>query len=510
MSYSVTDTRRHLYLVSADGTTTLLDQLLVGCNREKLYGELPRRLTAHLAEGQIVGLGSAMAACQNGARTLYYTSRDRGVTWVERFRGVIWDWDPSDDGTEFTLTCYDDLIYLDSEDQRIYEEGMTGAQILTDVFDAWGIPIGAIEGPAVTMPRIAWSGKLKDLVTYVLGHAIEIGDRGYDCTMDQGLVYVRVPGQDAPIYEFDQGSTAFKYKDKQSLKGVANEVLVVGNKGAKTDRKRQTVSSTVITSPTDQQLGGRMRTIVQGSRYHTQAAADTAAETELQKRSQQSRDRSASVAYVDEMDRGYVVSMYVGTLQGHFTVLGVSHDEDALTMELKLGDDGTPLWIAQKAPSSQAGALGASGSGLDAALQFARANLGTPYVWAGGHGPGWTPGTGWDCSGMVDQAYAAAGIPGLGWSGTGGIDAATVVIPASQARPGDLIRYDSPQAHVAMVSDRPGYMIEAQAPGVGTVESPIRPGGTYRHLPAADNPPTSSTGSGTPPSKSKKKSKAAA
>lgn len=72
-----------------------------------------------------------------------------------------------------------------------------------------------------------------------------------------------------------------------------------------------------------------------------------------------------------------------------------------------------------------------SSTAADTAVAFARAQIGKPYIW-GGTGP-----TGFDCSGLVYAAYAAAGIhiarTTYQWQHDG------PVIPLSQIQPGDLL-----------------------------------------------------------------------
>lgn len=73
------------------------------------------------------------------------------------------------------------------------------------------------------------------------------------------------------------------------------------------------------------------------------------------------------------------------------------------------------------------------------AVAFARAQLGAPYVW-GGNGPSQG---GFDCSGLTQAAYRAAGItlPRVAQAQY----AATTKVPAGQPlKPGDLLFYGSP------------------------------------------------------------------
>lgn len=85
----------------------------------------------------------------------------------------------------------------------------------------------------------------------------------------------------------------------------------------------------------------------------------------------------------------------------------------------------------------------AAASPAAAAISFACGQLGQPYVW-GGNGP--AVNGGWDCSGLTQAAYAAAGItlPRTTYDQihTG------VRIPESQLAPGDLVFYGTADNNV--------------------------------------------------------------
>jgi peptidoglycan DL-endopeptidase CwlO len=110
----------------------------------------------------------------------------------------------------------------------------------------------------------------------------------------------------------------------------------------------------------------------------------------------------------------------------------------------------------------------ASSAGADAAIAYARAQLGKPYVW-GGTGP-----DGFDCSGLVMMAYQSAGIsiPRTSqdqW-------AALPHVPSSQ--PGDLVFFPGSDGtwtapgHVALVISST-QMIQAYATGTPIEVSPL-------------------------------------
>jgi cell wall-associated NlpC family hydrolase len=104
------------------------------------------------------------------------------------------------------------------------------------------------------------------------------------------------------------------------------------------------------------------------------------------------------------------------------------------------------------------------------AVAYARAQLGKPYLW-GGTGP-----DAFDCSGLVMQAWSAAGvtIPRTSeaqW-------AQLPHIPASQVRPGDLVFFPgsdgtwSAPGHVAIVLSATS-MLQAYATGTPVEISPL-------------------------------------
>ncbi|MGW2397612.1 C40 family peptidase [Kitasatospora sp. NPDC001664] len=112
-----------------------------------------------------------------------------------------------------------------------------------------------------------------------------------------------------------------------------------------------------------------------------------------------------------------------------------------------------------KPPAPQPSQPGSSS--VEAAIAYATAQLGKPYVW-GGNGP-----SGYDCSGLVQQAYRRAGIslPRVADDQY----AATTPIDAGQLRRGDLLFWSNSSRasgihHVAVYLGDNKYL-EAARPG---------------------------------------------
>lgn len=108
---------------------------------------------------------------------------------------------------------------------------------------------------------------------------------------------------------------------------------------------------------------------------------------------------------------------------------------------------------AQSGAGPGAGSWGEN-SQADTAIAFARSQIGKPYVW-GGTGP-----NGWDCSGLVQAAYKAAGInlprvtQAMILTGTG--------VSQANLMPGDLVFPDI--GHVQIYTNN-GNVVEAPSAG---------------------------------------------
>lgn len=119
-----------------------------------------------------------------------------------------------------------------------------------------------------------------------------------------------------------------------------------------------------------------------------------------------------------------------------------------------------------------------SSSAAAKAVAFARAQLGKPYTY-GGTGP-----YAWDCSGLTQAAWKAAGVS-LPRVALAQFKAAHVVAP-SEVRPGDLVVYLG-GAHIAIYIGGE-KIIEAPRPGAVVRTAPFRTGWYATHFTAVVRP----------------------
>ncbi|WP_405688533.1 NlpC/P60 family protein [Streptomyces sp. NBC_00057] len=99
-----------------------------------------------------------------------------------------------------------------------------------------------------------------------------------------------------------------------------------------------------------------------------------------------------------------------------------------------------------------------------AAVMAVREALGRPYIW-GANGP-----AGFDCSGLMQWAYAQAGVSLPRTSQAQRY--AGRMVPLSEARPGDLVAYRADAGHIGMYVGN-GQVIHAPYPGAPVRYDPV-------------------------------------
>ena len=97
-------------------------------------------------------------------------------------------------------------------------------------------------------------------------------------------------------------------------------------------------------------------------------------------------------------------------------------------------------------PSGNFGPTGAANPAVARAINIAKQQIGKPYVWAAS-----SPGVGFDCSGLIEYAFEAAGIKTPGRLTTGPMAKMGAKVPWKNVQPGDWIVRDSGgSGHVVM------------------------------------------------------------
>jgi cell wall-associated NlpC family hydrolase len=130
------------------------------------------------------------------------------------------------------------------------------------------------------------------------------------------------------------------------------------------------------------------------------------------------------------------------------------------------------LALAQSYGQTQAQTV-AAGTAGGIAVDWALAQVGTPYIWGGE-----TPGVGFDCSGLVQAAYKVAGIT-LPRVAQDQFDAGPQLPPGTPLEPGDLVFFggsSSTVGHVGIYVGTEGaqaMMVDAPHTGANVRVEPL-------------------------------------
>ncbi len=470
------------------GTLLNADPLLVGINLEDTSAELAQRMTLDLRQTKVEqARGEWISELAGlGSRIYHLTSQDGGKTFTSIYEGSCTDWELDPDGETLSLTFHDPLFeFASHEDQVSYPEGISGKDVITDLFEAYGFPRGDIAGPDVPMPRIVFDGAMGQLLMQVLQHGLYSGDKAYlprwlpGSPTEPGRVAIVAPGLNDPVYSFDRGNL-LAARERQSSESMVSSVWLVGNESAESDDARPPIEQRITVPTGDPRPKVGRRVLVKSADYDSPESAKKAAQTLLERSREPDRDRSATVIDVPGVVKGDVVRLRGGTFDGFYTILSVSHDEDARTMALQVGDRGSALYQAQKFPDPPAppadlyGAIdtgGGANCATDKLMAWFDAHLGIPYAWGGGP-PVTTAAAGTDCSGFAASAFNATVGVNFGWGSTDSMltDGAAFDVPLDQRQPGDLILFERRDfgsvvsGHVAVVARNVNQQYESAGP----------------------------------------------
>jgi hypothetical protein len=321
----IAKTRYTLLGYTPSGTKLLLSDLAQELSWEEQQDELAVRLEATITNTKYGGkwLHTLLPL---GAWVFVYSHQSTGTDEV--FRGRILVHETDEDPTrKFVITAYDPLIHLSkSQDDRYYPSGTRGAVILRDIFQAWGIPIGAIDGPNVSVGKQVFRGDaISDMINTVLTQAKNRGDGKWIVRYEKGKVYVIRPGQNSTVWHFNADANVISTQDQQSIEDLVTQVRIMG----KEDKKGREPVVATVNGRTE---FGVFRQIINRSDYDKPAAAKAAAEQILSEQGQPAKTRQFVAPDVPTLRRGDKVHVVAGTLNGYYLVSWVQHDATSRTM----------------------------------------------------------------------------------------------------------------------------------------------------------------------------------
>ncbi|WP_213997062.1 XkdQ/YqbQ family protein [Tepidanaerobacter syntrophicus] len=324
----------NLIAILPNGGQLKLDNFLRTITLSESDGELAARMEAEIQNQKMDdGTWLHQKLQLNGKVVLM---ADWGEGLKEVFRGTIFDWDYNTDPLgHFTITAYDDLIYLTkSSDDKFYKAGQTAKGIIEDIAKSWSIPLGKIDGPNVAVGKQVFRGDtLADMIKTVLDEAKSRGAGKWIVRSSLGKIEVVKPGQNSPVYLFTADENVESINDRQSIENLVTRVKIYGGEDAETK------------APLVAQIDGKtefgvLQEVIYQRQYDTPAAAKSAAQEILKERGSPEKTRKVIAADVPFLRKGDKVKISAGTLIGYYIVSGVSHNITQGIMSMEVEDIG--------------------------------------------------------------------------------------------------------------------------------------------------------------------------
>lgn len=328
---NVSQVNYSLILFTSDGQQLDLRPFMRSLVWEENAKELAVRLEVELQNVQASGGKWLHQLLPLGSQLFLYA--DWGAGRQEIFRGSVFVWDYRTDPLGcFTVTVYDQLIYLKSKDDRYYSAGQTARAIIQDIAKSWNIPLGTVQGPDIALSKQVFRGDaLADMMFSVLDQAKKRGAGKWVVRSKQGKIDIIRQGQNTPVYCFTHDSNVESIEDRQDIEDLVTRVKVLG--GEENEGRAPVVA----------QLDGRtefgvLQEVVYRRQFDSLTAAKEAAQDILRERGQPRKKRRVLGPDLPFLRKGDKVKIVAGTLNGYYIVSSVIHNATERIMSMEVED----------------------------------------------------------------------------------------------------------------------------------------------------------------------------
>jgi cell wall-associated NlpC family hydrolase len=285
---------------------------------------------------------------------------------------------------------------------------------------------------------------------------------GEATTPEQATQLVAQASHELEVVTEELNTAKVKLDEQQAAADAAEQAAADAREqlGALDDQIRQIARSAytsdglteldlILTSDSAEDFVSQLGTLDAIAGHTSDVISDVAAAADEADAAQEEADAAAAEAQraVGEIEAKQAdLEDQIADYEAQFEALTAAQQEEVVAAHV--GEAVAPAAV----PTTVAAPSGAAGVAVNTAL----AQVGDPYVWGAG-GP-----DAFDCSGLTQYAYSAAGIA-LPHSSSMQSQMGTPV-SVGQLQPGDLLFYYSPTSHVAMYIGN-GQMVHASTSG---------------------------------------------
>ncbi|MEA4922148.1 MAG: hypothetical protein VB031_02135 [Eubacteriaceae bacterium] len=260
-----------------------------------------------------------------------YTSTDKS-SWKERFRGLIWEYEVKDESEEeYTMLCYDRLIYLTRCKDNIYiPKNKTTKYILSKICKKWHIKMSYKWYTHKHSKKKFYGEYLSDMITETMESARRKLRVGYVISMDKSVMYVRKKGTNNYTYSFASESNTVSVSRKKSMDELVTKVLITG-----TAKKNGHVPVKATVKGSYKKYG-TLQEIVEKDKKTKMRTAKREAKNILQDQGRPAEEIVVETIDVPGIRKGHAVKVKSGALNGTYFVTAVTHDGKTASMTMEL------------------------------------------------------------------------------------------------------------------------------------------------------------------------------
>ena len=332
MTASLNNPKYSAVIISAStGTKYKITPALMSCTLSEDEDEIAQKVVLKVAS--IVHDGKQLSTAFKVRDTVYvYANTGNGAKEV--FRGYLWTKNTSiGKGRYFTLTCYDNLIYLqESEIYKYFSKGKKTSAVFSELCKARGIKL-TYSHVSITHPKLTLRGKMGSIFTTDLLEEVrkKKGKRGI-IRSSKGRMYVYTEGKaNSTVYKLVKGSNGNVYTSEydETLDGVTTKVSVITTKD----------SGKATTKATYKKNTDKYGTITKVLTSSSDNLSDTKKEAQQIIKDDSSPKITRKIKAVDNpwIRKGDKVYVSDGEMTGYASVVNISHNalDKNMTLEVR-------------------------------------------------------------------------------------------------------------------------------------------------------------------------------
>lgn len=230
-----------------------------------------------------------------------------------------------------SVTAYDSkLIYLQkSEDVRIYAKGKDTKSIVSDICNAWSVPL-SFEYTSTTHELKQWRGtKLSEMILECLEDVRKATGKKYVLYSENNKLIIRGYGQNKTVYTFDATKNVFSTSSSTTLEGVVTKINIYSHAD---EGVRNKLEASITGRTSDY---GTIQQVIIRSDNKALAECKKEANQTMKDEGQAIEKFTLETRDIPFLKKGDALQVNAGNMVGKYYAISVMHDATESTMRVE-------------------------------------------------------------------------------------------------------------------------------------------------------------------------------